>query len=163
MWTRSQGDRVASVAIDPRNGEVLAMISVPSFDPNLFVNGISQTDYNALLHSPDKPLLDRALRGSYVPGSTIKPFLAAAGLELGLRRPSDTILSTGEFIFRSEARVSRRQGGRSRQSGPGRVVGAVGQRLLLLAGPGHGYRSLDRDHGQVRIRYGNWYRLAWRG
>ncbi|HNV07029.1 MAG: penicillin-binding protein 2 [Dokdonella sp.] len=106
----------ASVAIDPRNGEVLAMISVPSFDPNLFVNGISQTDYNALLNSPDKPLLDRALRGSYVPGSTIKPFVAAAGLELGLRKPSDTVMSTGEFFIPGQQRGYRdvRAGGHGR-------------------------------------------------
>lgn len=106
----------ASVAIDPRNGDVLAMISVPSFDPNLFVNGISQTDYKALLEDPDKPLLDRALRGSYVPGSTVKPFLAAAGLELGLRRPSDTILSTGEFHIPGQKRGYRdvRAGGHGR-------------------------------------------------
>ncbi|HET9033014.1 MAG TPA: penicillin-binding protein 2 [Dokdonella sp.] len=106
----------ASVAIDPRNGEVLAMISVPSFDPNLFVNGISQTDYNALLNNPDKPLLDRALRGSYVPGSTVKPFIASAGLELGLRKPSDTILSTGEFHIPGQKRGYRdvRAGGHGR-------------------------------------------------
>jgi penicillin-binding protein 2 len=106
----------ASVAIDPRNGEVLAMISVPSFDPNLFVNGISQADYKALLADPGKPLLDRALRGSYVPGSTIKPFLAAAGLELGLRDPSDTVLSTGEFFIPGQKRGYRdvRAGGHGR-------------------------------------------------
>ena len=106
----------ASVAIDPRNGDVLAMISVPSFDPNLFVNGISRADYKALLDDPDKPLLDRALRGSYVPGSTIKPFLASAGLELGLRRPSDTILSTGEFHIPGQKRGYRdvRAGGHGR-------------------------------------------------
>ena len=106
----------SAVAIDPRNGEVLAMISVPSFDPNLFVNGISQIDYKALLENPDKPLLDRALRGSYVPGSTIKPFLASAGLELGLRKPSDTTLSTGEFFIPGQARGYRdvRAGGHGR-------------------------------------------------
>ena len=106
----------ASVAIDPRNGEVLAMISVPSFDPNLFVNGISRADYKALLDDPGKPLLDRALRGSYVPGSTIKPFLASAGLELGLRTPSDTIMSTGEFFIPGQKRGYRdvRAGGHGR-------------------------------------------------
>ena len=111
-----EGRAGASVAIDPRNGEVLAMISVPSFDPNLFVNGISQADYKALLDNPDKPLLDRALRGSYVPGSTVKPFLAAAGLELGLRTPADTILSTGEFFIPGQARGYRdvRAGGHGR-------------------------------------------------
>jgi len=111
-----EGRAGASVAIDPRNGEVLAMISVPSFDPNLFVNGISQADYRALLDNPDKPLLDRALRGSYVPGSTVKPFLAAAGLELGLRTPADTILSTGEFFIPGQTRGYRdvRAGGHGR-------------------------------------------------
>ncbi len=97
----------ASVAIDPRNGEVLAMISVPSFDPNLFVNGISSADYRALLASPDKPLLDRALRGTYMPGSTIKPFIAAAGLELGVRRATDTVLSVGEFRIPGQQRGYR--------------------------------------------------------
>ncbi len=97
----------ASVAIDPRSGEVLAMISVPSFDPNLFVNGIGSSDYKALLDSPDKPLLDRALRGSYMPGSTIKPFIAAAGLELGVRRATDTVLSTGEFHIPGQRRGYR--------------------------------------------------------
>lgn len=106
----------ASVAIDPRNGEVLAMISVPSFDPNLFVNGISRTDYKALLDAPDRPLLDRALRGSYMPGSTIKPFVAAAGLELGLRRASDTVMSNGEFFIPGQKRGYRdvRAGGHGR-------------------------------------------------
>ncbi len=111
-----EGRAGSSVAIDPRNGEVLAMISVPSFDPNLFVNGISQVDYKALLGDPDKPLLDRALRGSYMPGSTVKPFLASAGLELGLRKPSDTIVSTGEFFIPGQARGYRdvRAGGHGR-------------------------------------------------
>lgn len=106
----------ASVAIDPRNGEVLAMISVPSFDPNLFVNGISKADYKGLLEAPDRPLLDRALRGSYMPGSTIKPFVAAAGLELGLRRPADTVMSTGEFFIPGQKRGYRdvRAGGHGR-------------------------------------------------
>ena len=97
----------ASVAIDPRNGEVLAMISVPSFDPNLFVNGISSADYKALLAAPDKPLLDRALRGTYMPGSTIKPFIAAAGLELGVRKANDMVLSTGEFHIPGQKRGYR--------------------------------------------------------
>ena len=97
----------AAVAIDPRNGEVLAMVTVPSFDPNLFVNGISQADYSALLKDPDKPLLNRALRGGYPPGSTIKPFMGLAGLELGFRRPTDTVLSTGTFYIPGSSRGYR--------------------------------------------------------
>lgn len=72
----------AIVAIDPSNGSILAMVSSPSFDPNLFVNGISTRDYDALQKSPDKPLFNRALRGRYPPGSTTKPFIGLAGLEL---------------------------------------------------------------------------------
>jgi penicillin-binding protein 2 len=103
----------AAVAIDPRNGQVLAMVSVPTFDPNLFVNGISRTDYSALTGNPQKPLLNRALTGSYPPGSTIKPLLALGGLELGLRKSSDTVLSTGTFYIPGQKRGYRddRRGG----------------------------------------------------
>jgi len=72
------------VALDPRSGGVLALVSKPDFDPNLFVSGISSKDYAELRDSPDRPLFDRALRGSYPPGSTLKPFVALAGLELGV-------------------------------------------------------------------------------
>ncbi|HWX65736.1 MAG TPA: penicillin-binding protein 2 [Rhodanobacter sp.] len=97
----------AAVAIDPRNGQVLAMVSVPAFDPNLFVNGISQVDYSALTNDPDKPLVNRALKGVYPPGSTVKPFLALGGLEYGVRRPGDTVLSTGEFCLPGQTRCYR--------------------------------------------------------
>ena len=79
--TRALGDRRgAVVAVDPRTGGVLALVSQPSFDPNPFVEGIGQQDYHALLYSPDKPLYNRAVRGQYPPGSTIKPFVGLAGL-----------------------------------------------------------------------------------
>ncbi|MCB1611487.1 MAG: penicillin-binding protein 2 [Xanthomonadales bacterium] len=87
----------AAVAIDPRNGEVLAFVSVPSYDANLFVNGISRADYKRLLEAPGRPLFNRALQGGYEPGSTLKPFMALAGLELGVRDASYTIFSTGVF------------------------------------------------------------------
>ncbi len=97
----------AAIAIDPRNGQILAFASEPSFDPNLFVNGISSADYKALTTAPDKPLYNRALRGVYPPGSTVKPFIALGGLALGLRRPSDTVLSTGEFCIPGQSRCYR--------------------------------------------------------
>jgi penicillin-binding protein 2 len=97
----------SAVAIDPRNGQVLAMVSVPSFDPNLFVNGISSADYKALTSAPDKPLYNRALRGVYPPGSTVKPFLALGGLAYGIRKPEDTVLSTGEFCLPGQSRCYR--------------------------------------------------------
>jgi penicillin-binding protein 2 len=85
------GDRRgAVVAIDPRTGGVLALVSRPSFDPNLFVEGIGTADYKALRDSPDKPLFNRAIRGQYPPGSTVKPFVGLGGLETGAVGRSET-------------------------------------------------------------------------
>ena len=91
--------RGALVAIDPRNGEVLAFVSKPTFDPNLFVEGIDQENWSALNDSIDKPLLNRALRGTYPPGSTYKPFMALAALETGARTAGTTIHDPGYWMF----------------------------------------------------------------
>ena len=91
--------RGALVAIDPRNGEILAFVSKPNFDPNLFVDGIDAENWKALNESIDKPLLNRALRGTYPPGSTYKPFMALAALTLGKRTPQQTISDPGYFWF----------------------------------------------------------------
>lgn len=87
----------SAVAIDPRTGEVLAMVSLPAYDPNLFVNGISHADYEALIDNPSRPLFNRVVLGGVAPGSTIKPLTALAGLDSGVRRPDDKTLSTGTF------------------------------------------------------------------
>jgi penicillin-binding protein 2 len=91
--------RGALVAIDPRNGEVLALVSKPSFDPNLFVDGIDAENWRDLNESIDKPLLNRALRGTYPPGSTFKPFMAMAALNSGKRSPNTVIYDGGTFQF----------------------------------------------------------------
>lgn len=94
------GDRRgALVALDPRNGEVLAFVSKPTFDPNLFVDGIDAENWKALNESIDKPLLNRALRGTYPPGSTFKPFMAMAALISGKRAPGTVIHDGGSFNF----------------------------------------------------------------
>jgi penicillin-binding protein 2 len=85
------------VALDPNTGGVLALVSKPGFDPNLFVDGIDPETWKSLNESPDRPMVNRALRGIYPPGSTIKPLMALAGLELGLRKPSDSIVDAGYF------------------------------------------------------------------
>jgi penicillin-binding protein 2 len=85
------------VALDPNTGGVLALVSKTGFDPNLFVDGIDPETWKALNESPDRPMVNRALRGIYPPGSTIKPFMALAGLDLGLRKPADTISDPGFF------------------------------------------------------------------
>jgi penicillin-binding protein 2 len=97
----------AAVAIDPRNGEVLAMVSQPAFDPNLFVNGISRRNYAALIDDPRRPLYNRAVLGGYEPGSTIKPFIGFMGLRLGLRGAADTVWSSGEYRLPGQDAVWR--------------------------------------------------------
>ena len=103
--------RGALVALDPRTGEVLALVSKPTFDPNLFVEGIDVENWTALNESPDKPLLNRALRGTYPPGSTYKPFMALAALELGKRTPRDTIVDRGTWTFGGHTFRSHEDGG----------------------------------------------------
>ncbi len=94
------GDRRgALVALDPRTGEVLAFVSKPTFDPNLFVDGIDVESWRELNESIDRPLLNRALRGTYPPGSTFKPFMAAAALNSGKRDPATIINDGGSFQF----------------------------------------------------------------
>ncbi|MFZ5574089.1 MAG: penicillin-binding protein 2 [Pseudomonadota bacterium] len=85
------------VALDPRTGGVLALVSKPGFDPNLFVDGIDPETWKALNESPERPMVNRVLRGIYPPGSTIKPLMALAGLELGLRKPDDSIVDPGYY------------------------------------------------------------------
>jgi len=87
----------AVVAIDPRNGEILAMASMPAYDPNLFVNGISYRAYNDLRDNPDRPLYNRALQGAYPPGSTIKPMAALSGLNAGVVTPTRALYARGFF------------------------------------------------------------------
>ncbi|MBM2854095.1 MAG: hypothetical protein HW417_1023, partial [Steroidobacteraceae bacterium] len=91
------GRRGAVVAIDPANGDVLVLASLPSFDPNGFARGISRLDYLALTEDPDQPLFNRVLRGTYPPGSTIKPIMALAGLEYEVVRPQDSIYCAGRY------------------------------------------------------------------
>jgi len=87
------------VALDPRTGGVLAMVSRPGFDPNLFVDGIDPEAWKGLNESPERPMVNRLLRGIYPPGSTIKPLMALAGLELGIRKPGDSIVDPGYFTL----------------------------------------------------------------
>src|SRR5882757_2970633 len=89
--------RAAVVAIDPSNGDVLAFVSTPGFDPNLFGRGLSGKQYRELTEDPDKPMYDRVMRGAYPSGSTIKPFMAMAGLYYNVIAPEDTHFCPGYF------------------------------------------------------------------
>mgnify|MGYP003283809423 FL=1 len=99
-------------AIDPSTGEILAFVSKPTYDPNLFLNGIDYDTWNQLNTSPRKPLLNRAMRGIYPIGSTYKPFMALAGLQYGVITPSTTINDQGVYElgghkFRDAAKVHK--------------------------------------------------------
>lgn len=106
------GDRRgAFVAIDPRSGQILAFVSKPTFDPNLFVDGIDSESWKELNESIDKPLLNRALRGTYPPGSTYKPYMALAALATGKRTPQQAIADPGYFMFGNHRFRDDKEGG----------------------------------------------------
>lgn len=108
------GDRPGSVvAIDPADGSVIALVSKPAYDPNAFVGGISQKAYSEILNAPGRPLFNRALNGGYEPGSTLKPFVGLAGLEMDLVTAETRVFSNGNFYIQGYDRPYRdwRDGG----------------------------------------------------
>ncbi|MDO8418596.1 MAG: penicillin-binding protein 2, partial [Rubrivivax sp.] len=129
--------RGALVALDPRNGEVLAFVSKPTFDPNLFVDGIDVESWRDLNESADKPLLNRALRGTYPPGSTFKPFMAIAALNSGKRSPSTVIHDGGTFQF----------GNHTFRSHGDKGVGAVDMTRSIVKSSNVYYYSLANEMG----------------
>jgi penicillin-binding protein 2 len=132
------GDRRgALVAIDPRNGEVLAFVSKPTFDPNLFVDGIDIENWRELNESADKPLLNRALRGTYPPGSTYKPFMALAALNTGKRGPNTVIMDNGFFMF----------GGHKFRSPENEQGGAMDMRRAIVKSSNVYFYSLANELG----------------
>jgi hypothetical protein len=101
--------RAALVAIDPQNGDVIALVSRPGFDPNLFGRGLTRAEFAALNENIDKPLLNRALRGAYPPGSTVKPVMALAGLYYKVD-PHDHQYCGGVYRLPGSSRCSARAG-----------------------------------------------------
>ena len=106
------GDRKgALVAIDPSTGGVLALVSTPTYDPNLFVDGITPENWKELNEHPDKPMINRTINGAYPPGSTFKPFMALGALELGKRTPQQAISDPGYFTFGNHTFRDDKRGG----------------------------------------------------
>ena len=106
------GDRKGSlVAIDPRTGGILALVSNPTYDPNLFVDGITPENWKELNEHPNKPMVNRAINGAYPPGSTFKPFMALAALEMGKRTPNQAISDPGYFNFGNHQFRDDKKGG----------------------------------------------------
>jgi penicillin-binding protein 2 len=133
--------RGALVALDPRNGEVLAFVSKPGFDPNLFVDGIDVENWKLLNESIDKPLLNRALRGTYPPGSTFKPFMALALLNTGVRRTDTIINDTLVYHF----------GGRAFGSPENERGGAMDMRRSIVESSNVYYYGAAHELGVDRI------------
>jgi penicillin-binding protein 2 len=123
--------------MDPRSGEVLAFVSKPSFDPNLFVDGIDVESWRELNESIDKPLLNRALRGTYPPGSTFKPFMAMAALTTGKRTPTQITYDGGSFQFGNHTFRSHGDGG----------LGSVDITRSIVKSSNVYYYSLANDMG----------------
>ena len=132
------GRRGAIVAIEPATGDVLAFVSNPSFDPNLFVDGIDQETWDELNNDEDKPLLNRALRGAYPIGSTIKPFLALSAAQLGVRDPNRVIQDRGTFQLGNHT---------FRDSTHGRGYGPVDMKRSIVVSSDVYYYSLAQDMG----------------
>lgn len=131
------GDRRgALVAINPKNGEILAFVSKPTFDPNLFVDGIDHESWNELNTSIDRPLLNRALRGTYPPGSTYKPFMALGALETGKRSANTVINDGGTWTFGGHVFRSH-----------GSALGAVDMHRSIVKSSNVYYYSLANDMG----------------
>ena len=101
------GKRGAAIAIDPHNGDVIALASTPGFDPNAFARGLTTKQYDALQNDIDKPLINRALRGAYPPGSTVKPFFALAALKYGVMSADQTIFCPGHFSLPGSSHLFR--------------------------------------------------------
>jgi penicillin-binding protein 2 len=129
--------RGALVAIDPRNGEVLAFVSKPTFDPNLFVDGIDADSWRELNEDIDKPLLNRALRGTYPPGSTFKPLMAMAALNTGKRDPHLIIQDNLSYSF----------GGHTFGSPETDRAGPKDMRLAIVTSSNVYFYSLANDMG----------------
>ncbi|GGJ97961.1 penicillin-binding protein 2 [Luteimonas terricola] len=140
----------SAVAVDPATGQVLAMVSLPGYDPNLFVNGISTTDYRTLMDDPARPLFNRNVLGGGPLGSIVKPFAALAGLDSGLRTPESRVFSTGEFFIPGQSRGYR---------DAGRAAGWVDLRDSISRSINYYYYKLAYDMGIDRFaeymhRYG---------
>ncbi len=127
----------ALVALDPNNGEVLALVSMPSYDPNLFVSGIKSKDYSELRDSTEQPLFNRAIRGQYPPGSTIKPFIGLAGLEFGKIDKNSGVFCHGAYFPEFQSKRPYRDWKRS----------------------GHGYTDLEKSIVESCDVY--YYKLAY--
>jgi penicillin-binding protein 2 len=138
------GDRTgAAVALDPQTGEILAMVSKPSFDPNLFATRISVADWNSLIKDPRKPLQNRVIQNRYAPGSVFKVFMAAAGLESEMLNPLKTVFCPGHATFYGHSFACHKAGGH----------GTVGLHEAIVSSCNVFFYNIGKDLGIDRIAH----------
>lgn len=141
------GSRAAVVVTDPRTGGVLALVSTPSYDPNLFVDGISSKDYSALLNDPNTPLVNRATQGVYPPASTVKPYVAVSALSAGVITRNTTLFDPGWWQLPGSENVIVTGKMGPRASECHKIAGRICGYLLLSGGLRYGDRSPLRMDG----------------
>ncbi len=145
------GDRRgALVAIEPATGGILAMVSMPTYDPNLFVDGIASADWKALNESPDHPLINRAIYSAYPPGSTFKPFMALAALETGKRTAWQAIADPGVFNFGGHQFRDDKRGGHGMVDMYKSIVQSCDTYYYMLAND-MGIEAIARFMGQLGV------------
>ena len=140
--------RGSLVAIEPATGGILALVSVPNYDPNVFIDGIDTQNWKDLNESPDKPMVNRALNGTYPPGSTFKPFMALAALSLGKRRPEQKIADPGFFVFGGHTFRDDKKGGHGMVDMYQSIVQSCDTYYYMLAGD-MGIDNISRFMGRL--------------
>ncbi len=145
----------AAVAMNPQNGEVIALVSLPNFDLNEFAHGITPDEYQRLLHDASQPLYDKAIGGSYPPGSTFKPYVASAALQEGIITPSTTVQSTGKISIGGFNFLGYKAGGHGSTNLNKAIAQSVNTYFYYIGGGFNGFQGLgiERIHDYA-LRFG---------
>lgn len=151
QMTVAEVDCAAAVAVNPQTGEILSMVSLPSYDNNLFSNGISSSDYSNLINDDNQPLLNRAVSGEYPSGSTIKPFIAAAALEEGTITDSTTVNSTGGITIGSYTYPDWKSGGHGVTDVYSAIAMSVNTFFYAIGGGYGGIEGLGADRMKMYL------------
>lgn len=150
----------AAVAVDPRDGSILGLVSLPAFDNNAFANFISSADYNKLINDPGQPLLNRAIAGQFPSGSTIKPFIAAAGLQEKVITPTSTVVSTGGVLVGKWFFGDWKEGGHGVTNVYKALADSVNTFFYLMGGGKNGEGGLGPERIKKYLEYFGFDRLT---
>lgn len=143
---KNKKEKATAIIMDPRNGEILSLVSIPSFNNNLFVGGISKENYQALLNDPSNPLFNRSIAGEYPPGSTFKPVLSAIGLKEGVITQNTTVRSVGGIWVGQWFFPDWRAGGHGIVNVQGAIANSVNTFFYYLGGGYNDFKGLGVDN-----------------